>query len=506
MTHSRRPARGRLAHGRPPLLVAAGFGAIALAVRAFGLTRAFDLWVDEMVYARLAASAARGELPNLDGIPFFLHPPGSFLLNGLLIDLFGLSGTDMDLALALRWGNAVLGAVTVALGFLLVHRVAGTGLAACCATILAFDPFVLRNNSRLFLETPAVAVALAGYLLLVRAVSGGGRVPTGAAVAAGLLLGCGVLTKDVTIVLAAAPIVLAVAWRKTLHIRDAAVVLAAGAVPYLVYLFVVVLDGSSGAWGRAKLDGVERMIGLTQTTGFNAPHTPNLVGRLVDQVGYFGTSYLLLAACPVAGVIAARGADAARRLVGLCAVAMGALGVYAAAFGTFEEQYGYGVIVAGTLALGVAAAELRDRRPGLVKAGAIALACLVLLTAALGARVETTRDDSIRAVRDWVRHHLPADARVGVTSNTAQWAFADDPRFGVWPSAPTLRDHGATHILTHDLITEQGYGYAKTSIITWLRANATPLVTATGPSNGETVLWRIDPAALDEAAREGVGS
>ncbi|WP_433261006.1 ArnT family glycosyltransferase [Actinosynnema sp. CS-041913] len=489
-----------------PLLIATGFGIVALAVRALGLTRAFDLWVDEMVYARLGSTASRGQLPNLDGIPFFLHPPGSFLLNGLLIDLFGLSGTDMDLALALRWGNAVLGAVTVALGFLLISRVAGTGIAAGCATILAFDPFVLRNNSRLFLETPAIAVTLAGYLLLVRAVSSGGRVPTGTAIAAGLLLGCGVLTKDVTIVLAAVPLALAVVWKKTLHTKEVAVVLAAGAVPYLLYLTVVLFNGLLGTWGHAKLDGIERMIGLTQTTGFNAPDTPNLIGRLIDQFGYFGTSYLLLAACPVVGVIAARSAQPARRLVGMCAVAMGALGLYAAAFGTFEEQYGYGVIVAGTLALGAAAAELRDSHPRLARAGAVGLACLIVLTAALGIRVETTRDNSIQAVRDWVRHHLPADAKVGVTSNTAQWAFADDPRFGVWPSAPTLRDNGATYILTHDLLTEQGYSYAKTAVITWLRDSATPLVTFSGPSNGATVLWRIDRATLDRAALEGIGS
>ncbi|MBB5959658.1 4-amino-4-deoxy-L-arabinose transferase-like glycosyltransferase [Saccharothrix tamanrassetensis] len=475
-------------------------------MRALGLTRSFDLWVDEMVYARLGLTVSQGRLPHLDGHPFFLHPPGGFLFNGLLIDLFGLSGNDMDLALALRWGNAVLGAVTVALGFLLISRVSGTGIAAGCATILAFDPFVLRNNSRLFLETPAIAVTLAGYLLLVRAMSGRGRVPTGTAIAAGLLLGCGVLTKDATVVLAAVPLVLAVVWKQTLHVREAAVVLAAGAVPYLLYLVVVLFNGLLGAWGHAKLDGVERMIGLTQTTGFNAPDTPNLVGRLIDQIGYFGTSYLLLAACPVVGVVAARSAHPARRLVGMCAVAMGALGIYAAAFGTFEEQYGYGVIVTGTLALGAAAAELRDSHPRLVKPGAVGLACLIVLTMALGIRVETTQDNSIQAVRDWVRHNLPADAKVGVTSNTAQWAFADDPRFGVWPSAPALRDNGATYILTHDLYTEQGYSYAKISVITWLRGNATPLATFTGPTNGDTVLWRIDPATLDKAAVQGVGS
>ena len=48
----------------------------AFGVRSVGLTSSFELWVDEMLYAELGASVARGEMPNLPDGPFFLHPPG----------------------------------------------------------------------------------------------------------------------------------------------------------------------------------------------------------------------------------------------------------------------------------------------------------------------------------------------------------------------------------------------------------------------------------------------
>src|SRR5262249_27868157 len=75
---------------------------VALAARAVGLSRSFELWVDEMLYTELAKSVSRGQLPNLFGAPFFLHPPGSFLINGAVIRIFNISGSDMSMVYELR--------------------------------------------------------------------------------------------------------------------------------------------------------------------------------------------------------------------------------------------------------------------------------------------------------------------------------------------------------------------------------------------------------------------
>src|SRR3712207_1063302 len=120
-----------------------------------------------MHYADLGAAVSRGEIPALADGPFFLHPPGFFLLEGAVIRLLGLeTGDSMELVYDLRWLAAALSALSVALAFLLVGRVAGPWPAAWVAVVLVFEPFVLRNNSRVFLETPAV-VAIPGRLLLL---------------------------------------------------------------------------------------------------------------------------------------------------------------------------------------------------------------------------------------------------------------------------------------------------------------------------------------------------
>ncbi|WP_236795433.1 glycosyltransferase family 39 protein [Amycolatopsis sp. GM8] len=471
----------------------------AFACRALALPHGFELWVDEMVYTELGDTISQGHLPALEGIPFFLHPPGGFILEGAVIKAFGIHGDLMAQALQLRWLNVVLGALTAGTGFLLVRAVAGLGLSLCCAALLAFDPFVLRTNGRVFLETPAVLASLAGLLVLVTALARKERLSTRRAVFAGMLIGYGVFSKDALVMFAAVPVVAAMFWRHTMHRRDGLTVLVSATAPYLAYLAVVGADGLFNLWSADKISGTRRLIGLDQTTGFNAPGAPDLWSRLVDQVAHFGTSYLLLLVCPVAGLVAALSADRARRLIGLSALSMGLFGVFAILFGTLEEQYGYGVVVAGIAALGAAGAELR--RPA-----ALAAIALVVVTVVLGNRVIAEPDDGLVRVRDWVTANLPATARVGVTNNTAQWAFRDDPRFGVWPSAGTMLTHDANYILTQSLPTSQGYGYAKYSMIEWLERNAQPRFTFTGPTNGQTVLWYVPPANLRRGADAGAGS
>lgn len=480
-------------------------GLIAFAIRSIGLTRSFELWVDEMVYAGLGRTVSHGNLPNLVGQPFFLHPPGFYLIEGGIIKLFGLAGDNMSMVYDLRWINAVLGAVTVVLTFVLTRRVANEPIAWACATIIAFDPFVLRNNSRLFLETPATTAALAGLLVLVATLNSARRQSTGRFVAAGLLLGCGILTKDALAIYAVVPVALAVFWRHTVAPRNAGITLAAAATPYLLYIVVLATQNEFGGWLHAKTTGLARMVGLIQTTGFNSPNAPSFLSRLVDEVGQFGTSYVLLIACPVAGVFGALSQRTERRLIGLTAVSMGFFGLYAAAFGTFEEQYGYAVMVASVTALGVSAAELKERRPDL-RAPALLVGAILALTVTLGVHVELTPDNGFPQARAWVAANLPPTARVGVTNSTGQWAFQQDTRFGVWPSVESLKQHNANYILTQSLPTSQGYGYAKPEMLSWLQQNATPVFHTWGPTNHDTVLWKIDTQALSKGATQRIGS
>jgi hypothetical protein len=494
---------------RPILLTGLAFtflSWLAFNVRSIGLSRSFELWVDEMLYADLGRSVSLGQLPNLPDGPFFLHPPGFYFLEGLVISRFNVSDTSMNLVYDLRWINAVIGALTVGIAFLLVRRIGNKPTAWIVAVVLAFEPFVLRNNSRVFLETLAVGVALAGLLIVVVQLTRRDIKPGLWWLAiAGLLMGYAVLTKDFLVLYTAIPVVLAVFWKRTLQIRQAVVLLCGIVAPYLAYVVILSTQGLLGDWFMAKSSGAERLMGLEQSTGFNAVGSPSIVARMLDQLSQFGTSYVLLALCPVVGAFACFSAVAARRLIGLATLSMGLFGAYSAAFGTFEEHYGYGVVVASVIGSAACAADWMDRRPGSTKPLAVAGIVFLLATVGLGLRAELTQDNGYQQAAEWVAENLPASARVSVSNSTGEFAFADDARFGVWPSAPLMAESGANYILTQSLPTTQGYGYAQPGMLTWLAENGTKLFETTGPTNGATTLWYVDDQSLAAGAAAGIG-
>ncbi|WP_159697807.1 oligosaccharide flippase family protein [Arthrobacter sp. 18067] len=498
-----------------PAAVFVAVSAAAFGVRAFGLERGFEVWVDELLYVRLGESLTTGQVPTLPDGPFFLHPPGFFLLEAGTIKLFGISGDIVEVVLQLRWLNAGLGAITVGLGFLLVRKLASTTAAWLTAVVLAFEPFILRNNSHAFLETAAMAFVLAGFLVLTGTRQTVGKLRLTAVltlpvvlrlIGAGLLLGYAVLCKDFFIICTVGPVVVAVIWKRTLPWRQAAVVILAAAVPYAAYLAVAASQAHLPDWIDAKTSGLLRASGLEKSTGFTAEGSPNIVTRLIEQSGHFGTSYLLLALCPLAGAMLCFSYRADRRLVGLAGLALGAAGAYSAAFGTFEEQYGYGVMIAGVLCSVLVVVELRERYVRGRTFLAVASLCFVALTVVLGARTALTVDNGFVQVKDWVKTNLPQEARVSVTNSTGEFAFADDPRFGVWPSAPLMQGAGASYILTQSHPTSQGYGYARPEMLTWLKEHATPVFSAEGPTNGATTLWFVAPAELSAGAADGTGT
>jgi 4-amino-4-deoxy-L-arabinose transferase-like glycosyltransferase len=481
------------------------FAVTAFAVRAAGLRRANELFVDELTYTAVAQSVSNGHLPSLGGQPFLLHPPGSFVLNGAVLALFGLTGDRMDLVYDLRWVTAVLGAVMVVLTFLIIRRLTTTSIALVAGVVLTFDPFLLRNDTRVMIETPATVAVLGGLLVLVTALHRGPHLTTRAAVGAGLLFGLGLLTKDVTLFLTILPIALATVWRRTLRPRDAALVCAVAVAPYLGYLAVLAPNHEIGPWWNDAVSGVSRLFGAVQITGFNAPGAPSLIDQLITEVTRYGTSYLLIALGAVAGAAAAAlGGTPGRRLLGLTALCTGLLGLYATAFGTLEEQYGYYVAVTSVIALTVTAAEILERRPVArtwVAAPALALA---ILTVILGVQARVTTDDGYLQARAWLQTHTAANARVALTGPTAKFAFLPQQQtYGVWTSLTSLLDNNAQYVLTQSRPLSQGYGYAAPGLLTWLQDHAQPAFTATGPSGGDTTVWHLDQATVKAAVAAG---
>jgi dolichyl-phosphate-mannose-protein mannosyltransferase len=486
-----------------PLLVPAGLGVLALLVRVFGLRTANDVFIDEVTYASFADQIAHGQLPHTDGQPFFLHPPLSFVLNALVERVFGLSGDAMDLALQLRWTNALLGAVTVVVAYRLVRRLAGPVPALVAGLVLVTDPFVLRMDGRVMIETPAGLAVLTGWLLVLRALDREpGPARTRGALAAGLVFGLALVSKDMTAAFTLLPLVAAGLWRATLPWATVRRVLVAVPLPYLVWLAVVTANGLVGEFLRQKLTGLLRMVGVIQETGFNAAPDASLAARLVEMIGRFGTSYVLLGLCAMAGLVGAFSTVPVRRLVGLIALFAGLLGVYCVVAGAAEEQFGYYVVLAAVVATPVAVLELIGRRPAL-RVPLIALSLLFCVASAvLGLQARAATDDGLVRARAWMSA-LPAGTTVGLTSVTGEFALLPHEGWAVLPSLASLDRSGAQYVLTQSQPLSQGYGYAAPQLVDWLTAHAQPAFSATGPTAGDTVVWCLDRAAVHSAVATG---
>ncbi len=495
---------GYLTVGRTWPLTAA-VAVLAFLMRAIGLERANDLHIDELLYAPIGNSVAQGNLPTFQGTPFFLHPIGSFLLDAVFIKIFGLGDVPVvDFVYGLRWLTAILGALVVLLAFRLLLKVVPLPIALGAAAVLTFDPFVLRNDSRVMLETPATMWTLGAWLLLLGVLTNPAseQVRRWREFGVGVVFGLALVTKDMTVIQILVPLVLAIFWRKTLSAAQVGRISAGALVPYTLFVIVVAASGEMGEWTFQKVGGVRRMIGVDQVTGFNSGSV-SLVDRLIAEISRFGTSYVLLGLCLFAGLGTVFAKATGRRLMGLIGVSTGIFGVYAAAVGALEEQFGYYTVVVSVVVSATAIAELRDRRPALHKPLTIAAGVFIAATLVMGVSARLTVDDGFPQARAWMEANLPPDARVATTGPVGAYALLPHPGWGNWPSLTALRDNNAQYVLTAGRTLEQGYGDAAPQMLVWLQQNAEPRFVAHGPTYGDMVVWQVDRATLDAAIAAG---
>ncbi|WP_229785239.1 ArnT family glycosyltransferase [Paenarthrobacter histidinolovorans] len=477
---------------------------LALLFRVYGVQQANDVFIDEVTYAEMARQMADGQLPSILGSPFFLHPPGSFALNAVFIRLFGLTGTSMDLALQLRWVNAVLGVLTVVVCVVVVRRLVGLAPAVFAGAILASDPFVLRMDGRLMMETPAGLAVLTGWLIVLQALGQSpGRRRVLLEVAGGLVFGLALVTKDMTVMFTVVPMLAAVLWRRSLQPLTAVRVIACTLVPYLVYLSVITSAGLLPDFVDQKAVGVLRITGAMQMTGFNSVTGTDLVGRLVELSDRFGTSYILLALSVVSGALAATSRVHIRRVVGLYSLISGLVGTYSVLFGAAEEQFGYCVVLAAVVSTPVAALMVLERRYSARRLLVSAAGLMTVVSLALGLQARLAVDDGLLRARDFLTTRLPPDSKVGLTTVTGEFALLPHESWEVAPSLKSLRAKGAEYVLTQGRQLREGYGFAAPELMEWLQANAEPVYSFTGATSGDTVVWRLDRSKLDAAVEAG---
>jgi Dolichyl-phosphate-mannose-protein mannosyltransferase len=466
--------------GRALGWAATTIGLLAAVIRLALIPRSFDLFGDEVVYADLGHSITHGGFPRLQG-PFFLHGPAFFYLEAGWIHLVGWPADLITRIGQVRALNALLAGATAAVLVLLAARAGSLRAGLVSGLLFTLDPFCIRQNDRVLLETAMLLWVLLGYLVLAPLAQGQEpRHARARAAGAGLLFGAAWLTKDEGALLSVLPVLAAavLGWGPRRWLSLLTVSVATGC--YAAYVTIVALGGEWSTWWFSKTAGVRRMLGMTQITGFNSRGAPSLLGRLSAEGRFFSTSYLLLlVAVPAVLVLLRRGP--LPRLLALFYLAGAAALGYAVTLGTLEENELYLLFVPSLLILPVAAVLwLRGRggtRParavkgergggrgaGVFTAAVALLACVNLTTCVVWL---VQPDNGFQRLRHYLTAHIPAGTTIASvddspprTAGTTFWGLADHYRVGAWATPAQRARHHVRYVVIPWMEIGQGYSY-----------------------------------------------
>jgi hypothetical protein len=511
------PAAARRAPATAPAraLAAAAACGLTLLLRLALHGRAFDLFGDELIYNSLGRSVANGGFPRFYGGPFFLHGPGFFYLEAGWQRLLGHPAGLVAQIYQMRVLNALLAAATAVVLVLLAARAGSLRAGAAAGLLFALDPFCIRQNDRVLLETSMMLWVLLGYLVLTPLI---GRAPSrraaARAVGAGLLFGCAVLTKDEAVLLTVLPLLAASVLRWGPGRALTLLTVGATVVPYAIYLIVVAANGYIGALWQAKTAGIQRMLGLVQTTGFHSAGGGSLSSRLIAESPYFATTYAILALAVPALVLVLRRGGPLPRMLGLlhCAAAV-ALG-YALVLGTLEEQELYLLIVPSLLTIAVAATLLRggrraERPPaagarrGRPQTAVIAAALAVAVGINLATCAQWLRqpDDGFARLLGYMAVHVPAGASVTDAADPlvdrgddiVQFALAGRYNVGPWVTPAARARADVRYVVVPWAEVDEGFSQLTPAQARHLVAHARLLFSFRGRTYGDLALYALPP-------------
>lgn len=414
------------------LIVPLGAGVLSLGIRLALFSHSFDLFGDEVIYVGLGRSVYNGGFPsfpvsaNQPPSPFFLHGPVFFYLESAWMRLWSGQTTLWTQVLQMRTLNVLLAAVTAVVLVLLVARASGSLWAAGATGLLfAVDPYVIRQNDRVLLETSMMLFVVLGYFVFVRLI---GQPATRGNVlragGAGVLFGMAILTKDEAALLIMLPLAAAFILRWGPPRRLTAAAAGVAAACYGLYLVVVALtpfllhwpphtliSGDLRLFWQDKTSGLGRMLGQVQVSGFH--HSGSLVARLVSEAGTFATTYVLLVLAALSVTLVLRRGNEAARVLGLLYLAAAIVLSYAVAKGTLEEQELYLLALPSLVIIPVAVTLLRINRRAVAVAAPAVLTALTGFNAATIVRLGTHEDTGYAQLLAYTAKNVPSACRFG---------------------------------------------------------------------------------------------
>jgi hypothetical protein len=449
--------------------------ALVVALRAVRLGVSYDVTVDEITYLRLAQNVLAGRPLELYGSAFHLHPPLYFVLEAVFLAVVHPPGDLIAAIYSVRVLNVVFAALTAAVLFPIARRAGGLAAGAIVLALFALDPFVIKLNSLNYIETSALFWVSAGYALML---AGEARVSPWRATAAGLAFGLGLISKDMTAFVSLLPLALCLVLKRGMPRQSAVIALLVALDVYALYVGIIVVLGQGPAWFMAKTEGVLRLAGMLQETGFNRGTGPSFLESVLARLDAFGATYLLIGlGAPAAAALARRGRDV-DWVLALWAASAYALLAYAIAWGTNEEQFYYFLIVPALPAIGTAVAWLAPLRREL----ALAAAAIGLVFTGVSARqwviVHTQPDNAHEALVSYLESHVAPGGRVAATGETAQFvlsgSYGTGP-WGNWVEPDDLRAYHPDYLVVSPRQVLWDHGAEGQALLDWVERTAFPV-------------------------------
>lgn len=478
---------------RPTVVIGAiAFAAVAAVLRLIQITASYNLFIDEATYATIARDTTLAAGPVLHGVPFVLHPPLALLLLAVPAHLLGTHDIAALVA-ELRPFVAVVGALTVAVLYLTLHRAGLRKAAFVAAALVALDPLIISFDSRVMLEAFAQLFAV----LMIAAAIGSATAARRArwrwtvltAVAGTAVFG----TKETFgLVILATLIVVAVSAPRG---QRRPPLLAAGGtlVGYGLVSLAMINWAGFGTWWHMRTDGLSRLLGTRQVTGFKTDGTQDSFwNSLLPNAVELGAAYAVLViggVCALSllwyvfrrrssvGDLPPLAALAAARVVAIWAVCSCGYLAYAIAFGSLEEQMFY--IAAAPCAAAIAIRVFLIGRRALRRVAVAGVAVIVAFQVATWTLVHTTPDDVYAEMLDQITDVAPAGSTMSVTEETGQFVLSGYT-MGQWATVPELRANDVEYVLLSDHLVQHGYGIADQQFVDEVREHGSLVLSVQG--------------------------
>nr|WP_246326289.1 phospholipid carrier-dependent glycosyltransferase [Actinomycetospora corticicola] len=439
----------------------------------------------------------------------------------------------VEFVLSLRPANLLFAAANTALVVACARRVVPRWAALVAGACYALDPFVIRFDSRLMLESPMLFGVLAGLLcLLLAAESPTGRRRWVLLVAGGLLWGLAITTKTNAGLVTGLPLLIMLVFSWGLRRREAATVFGCEIGFYLCYVLWTVVTGRFLGWAEQTFGGVLRAVGLVKETGFSSANSPSFSSRIVANLSLTGTSYVLIGVASVfaawvvllswrslrvrgepgdrfadprdlGGRVRAPGEHALAVIVCWIAGVLGAI-TYTFGLGEVEEQTFYLLAVPLSVVAGLLVTRAARARRW---AASIALALVVVVLACSGAiwwNIRSQTDDTYSAFSAWLFANVdPKATHIALGEHTAQFVM---PGYGVFPlrSIDDARASNSRYGVVSTQLSELGLADLTPATIAELDRRYPVVFLAHGRTAGDLKVYDFS-RPLDGSAPIGLG-